>query len=110
MELKKFHVADGCASSVCHGDSIAGRNRRICRVGIHLSSASGSEKHSLGAHCLERAVGREHGNSCNSVTVHTNVGSEFEFGKGNTRNVLGTRYKSASDLTARRVPVCMQNA
>src|SRR5690348_1403696 len=108
MELKEFHVADGGSGSVSHGDSISGSNPGICCLRINLAGASSREEHRLSSYRLERAVGREHRDSCNSVAIEAKVGRKFEFGKCDPRSVLGTSDKGASNLTARRISVCMQ--
>ena len=52
MKLDKFHVQDLHARPIGHGNAIAGRDKRICRVLIDLADATGRQKYRVGCERL----------------------------------------------------------
>jgi hypothetical protein len=89
MELEKLHVADGGAGTICHRDSITGSDRRIGSVGVHLSCASGCQQDSISSYASAASIGREQVDAGNAISIHTQIGVEFEFRERDPRDGLG---------------------
>src|SRR5205807_2179470 len=110
MKLNELHIGDLGAGAIGHGDAVCGGYRRIGRVAVNLSSASGSQKNRRTPYQVSAALGQDQFHAANAPVRPMQLRGEFKLAEGNVFQGGSLGIKCAPDLAAGRIPMRVQDA
>src|SRR5208283_4874324 len=83
MKLHELHVADLGAGAISHGHAVAGGDRWVRRVAVHLAEPTGGEEHGAGMDLMRLSGVIEYANADCAAVTQKQFSRELEFLEGN---------------------------
>src|SRR5271166_2149416 len=110
MELYKLHVADLGAGAMRHGHAVAGGDRRIGGVAVHLAEPPGSQQHGTGADFVRLPRFIEYANAGHAAVTQHQFGGELELVEADVLLRRSFQVQRAPDLAAGRISMSVQHS